>query len=68
MIKLARVFSDNMVLQCGQEIAVWGTSDAEGEISVLLNGDEICRAKVLNFAALRGTHCNCMLSSAAAYD
>lgn len=46
MIKLARVFSDNMVLQCGQEIAVWGTSDAESEISVLLNGDEICRAKV----------------------
>ncbi len=43
--KLPGVFSDNMVLQRGQELPIWGTDDAAKEVTVTL-GDAKATAKV----------------------
>jgi sialate O-acetylesterase len=37
-VKLASVFTDNMVLQRGKPVAVWGTADAGEEVSVSFAG------------------------------
>jgi len=37
-ITLSPLFTNNMVLQQKQDIAIWGTAEAGGEVSVSLNG------------------------------
>ncbi|QIF05212.1 sialate O-acetylesterase [Roseimicrobium sp. ORNL1] len=37
-VKLASVFTDNMVLQRGKPVAVWGTADAGEEVSISFAG------------------------------
>lgn len=46
MLILSRVFQDGMVLQRGIPLAVWGTSNCEQEVSVLLNGRLLVRETV----------------------
>ena len=38
MIKAAAVFSNNMVLQRGKNIALWGESDESGTVRAEING------------------------------
>ena len=38
MIKAAAVFSDNMVLQRGKNVTVWGECDEKGRVSAEING------------------------------
>ena len=46
-MKLARVFSDYMVLQRKRPICVWGTCNNAKTISVRLNGKNICTAELV---------------------
>lgn len=45
-MKLARVFSDYMVLQRNKPILVWGSGGNGQRISVKVNGREVCSAEV----------------------
>ena len=45
-MKLARVFSDHMVLQRQRPICIWGTCDAAQTVAVRLDGREICRESI----------------------
>ena len=38
MIKAAAVFSNNMVLQRGRNVAVWGECDGTGRVAAEING------------------------------
>lgn len=45
-MKLVEIFQDNMILQRGKEICLWGTSEEEKEIAVKIDGKEVCTAKI----------------------
>lgn len=45
-MKLARVFSDYMVLQRDQPILIWGCSEQEQKVPVMINGIKVCDADV----------------------
>lgn len=45
-MKLARVFSDHMVLQRRRPICIWGTCGAAQTVAVRLDGREICRESI----------------------
>ena len=40
-VKLPDVFSDNMVLQRGQQVPVWGTADPGEKVKVVFNGQSV---------------------------
>lgn len=46
MLKLARVFSDGMVLQRRMPILLWGVSDRAQSVTVRLDGERIAEAEV----------------------
>jgi len=45
-MKLVEIFQDNMILQRGKEICLWGTSEEEKEIAAKIDGKEVCTAKI----------------------
>lgn len=40
-VKLPKVFTDHMVLQRDKEVVVWGTADAEQEVTVRFRGEKV---------------------------
>lgn len=46
MIRLARIFQDNMTLQRGKPVRLWGTSNCTQDIRVTWNGREIQKTSI----------------------
>lgn len=45
-MKLARFFTDYIVLQRDMPVLIWGTAEADEKIAVKLNGETICKTEV----------------------